>query len=182
METTDLKALWQSIPTSTKKNEQLLGMLKESNQPVLKDIKKQLLLESIGLFLFLICFYTMFDAEQKPLWVNILLTLAISAPIVHNIKGYLMYQEKIEITNLKSSLNSYLIKLNNYVIQVLICRIIFATSIVFFFTYNLNLTPQKWLIVGMIALTFGIQMWFLYRIWIKRINRIKSNIKALDDI
>ena len=182
METTDLKSLWQAIPTAIKKNEQLVGMLKESNQPVLKHIKKQLILESTGLFLFLICFYTMFDAEQKPIWVNILMLLAISAPIVHNIKGYLMYQEKIEATNLKASLNTYLIRIKNYTIQVLICRVIFVTGILFFFTYNIILTPQKWLMLGMIGLVFGFQMWFLYQIWMKRINRIKLNIKSLDDI
>lgn len=180
METTDLKSLWQSIPSPAKKNEQLVAMLKENNQPVLQGIKKQLLLEGMGFLAFLACYYTMFDGAQKPIWLNLTLLLAICTPILHHIKSYQFYQSKIDATNLKVSLGTYLGRLNNYVVHVLVCRIVFAFGLLFFFSYNLNFNLQKWAAIAAIVFVFGIQLSLLYKVWANRIKQLKANIEALD--
>ncbi len=182
METTELKSLWKAIPNPQKNSEQLLQMFKESNQPILRAIKNQLLFEILGFSLFLVCYYSMFDAHQKPIWVNLFLALAILAPIFHNLKGYQLYQKAFGTHSLKANLTNYLKQVNNYTVQVLICRIVFAGGLLFFFSYGLTFGPKKWLILAGIGLIFSIQLAYLYQIWAKRINRLKANINALNEV
>lgn len=180
METTDLKELWKTIPNPKKNNEQLVEMLKESNHPILKGIRKQLTLELIGFLVFLACYYTMFDGDDKPLLSNLILILAIVTPIFHNIKGYWLHQYIKDAANLKDSLNAYLKRINNYAVQAIGSRLIFAAGLMFFFTYGLNLETQKLFVASCgILVIFSLQLLFHYRIWKNRINRLKTNISAL---
>jgi hypothetical protein len=183
METTDLKELWKTIPNPKKNTEQLVEMLKESNHPILKGIRRQLTLELIGFSVFLACYYTMFDGTYKPVLSNLVLILAIVTPIFHNIKGYWLYQNIKDAANLRDSLNAYLKRVNNYAVQAIGTRLIFAAGLMFFFTNGLNLGPQKLLLASCgILVIFSLQLFFLYKIWKSRIDRLKININALATI
>ena len=88
MELTELKQVWDTVEIPVKSTDDIKLMLSENNHPVLKKIRKQLTIEIIGWSVFLICYYSMFDGDHKPIWINIILVVSVLLPLIHNLLGY----------------------------------------------------------------------------------------------
>lgn len=180
MELSELKNAWNNIESPTNTAEQIQSMLLEKKHPVLKKIRIQLTIEIIGWSAFLLCYYTMFDGDRKPVWINIILVISVLLPLIHNLLGYGFAKYLINGNTIKESLERYLAKVKIYVIVSVISRILFISGLLFFFTYGLSLNTHKYLLLIMAVSIFVIQLIFLYTLWMKRIRILHNSLVAFN--
>ncbi|MFD2147943.1 hypothetical protein [Mucilaginibacter antarcticus] len=132
MELDELKNAWQNINTPNTPAHKIATMLSENNHPVLKGIRKQVIIEVAVWSIFLLCYYTMFDGDTKPVWVNAVLVVSVLLPIIHNLMGYSFARYLINGTSLKQSLIVYLSKVKMYAVVSIGSRVILAAGFVLF--------------------------------------------------
>lgn len=173
MEKDKLSAIWQSISPIKKTTEDLSRMLKEHSNPILNSIKKQIIIELLGFTVFLFCYYSMFDGADKPLFLNIIITITILAPILHHLKGYQLQKQFRSGNNLKEDLTDFVTKLKIFRLETLLARVFFISGILLFFTYSIEFSANKWWALVVISIVFSVQLFFLYKAWSKRINKLE---------
>jgi len=177
MEFNELKSTWNTVKMPAISITEIQRMLSENKHPVLKDIRKQLTIEMIGWCLFLACYYSMFDGDKKPVWINILLVLSILLPIIHHLMGYRFAKYLVHGTNIQESLKNYLSKVKRYAIISIISRQIYLVGLLLFFTYGLSFNTSKSAPLIGIGIVFLIQLIISCRIWA---NRLRSLGKSLN--
>lgn len=176
MEFNELKATWNAVRTPTISTTEIQAMLSENRHPVLKGIRKQLTIEIIGWCMFLSGYYTLFDGNLKPLWINILLVLSVLLPLIHNLMGYRFAKYLVHGTNIHESLKNYLSKVKIYAIISIISRQIYLAGLLLFFTYGLNFNTSKYVLLAVIGLIFLIQLLLSVRIWANRLKNLGNAI------
>jgi len=181
MEIDDLKSDWNAIECIPKNEETLLLMLQENKHPVLKSIRKQIVFEVIVWSLFLMFYYSMFDGAEKPLWVNLVLITTLLLPICHSIYGYYYNKYLANGSNVKKALDQLYNKLKNYALFSVVIRIGFVCGLLLFFTYNIDFTTTKYYSLAIIGIVLFIQLFVFYRIWNKRLKRIRATIYAFSN-
>jgi len=181
METDNLKSVWQSIVPAQKSREDLMKMSKGRSNAVLKPMRKQIYIELLGFIAFLFCYYSMFDGADKPLPINIIITVAILLPILNHLKGYQLQKQFKSGNNLKDDLTSFINKLEHFRIETIIARLAFTIGLMLFFTYNITFSAQKWWAVILIVIVFSIQFFFLHKVWSNRINQLKLVLQELNN-
>ncbi|WP_316819199.1 hypothetical protein [Pedobacter nyackensis] len=178
MEFNELKSTWNALKTPEVSTTEIQSMLSENRHPVLKDIRKQLTIEIIGWGIFLACYYSMFDGDKKPVWINVLLCLSILIPIIHNLMGYRFAKYLVQGTSIQESLKNYLSKVKVYAIVSVVSRQIYLLGLLFFFTYSINFNAGKYTLLGVIGLVFLIQFVIICRIWVKRLKSLGDSLKS----
>lgn len=176
MELDQLKSTWNTLEVPSKTTQELKTMLLESKHPVLKEIRKQFIIEITGWTAFLFCYYTMFDGDQKPLWVNLILIATMLSSLAHNLSGYSYSRFLPKGNSIKASLDSYLKKIRTYASISILSRILLMTGFLLFFTFNIQFTPTKYLLLAAVVLVFSIQLIWLGRLWTKRISALRNTI------
>ncbi|WP_430405312.1 hypothetical protein [Fluviicola sp.] len=179
MELDQLKTDWKTTPIPDRTEEQIKLMILENRHPVLRKIRKQLTIELIGWSVFLFCYYTMFDGDQKPLSINVLLVISVLISFVHNTLGYTFSKHLVRSENLVNSLTRYLGKLKQYALISLISRVVFSAGLLTFLSYNIHFTQSKYLLLGAIIGAFMIQLVALHFIWLKRLKKIRSSVQQM---
>lgn len=173
MELEDLKSSWNNLETPVKTPEEIKKMLLENNHPVLKGIRRQLALEIAGWSLFLICYYTMFDGDLKPLIINIILVLCALLPLIHNLMGYRFAKYLLKGTTIRQSIENYFSKVKKYALISILTRVLYASGLLLFLLYNIQFTTGKYFLLGGTVLFFGIQLYFLYLLWRRRLGQLE---------
>ncbi|TKC06298.1 hypothetical protein [Pedobacter frigoris] len=181
MELDELKSDWKNIPIPDKTKEQFSVMLKENNHPVLKGIRKQLVIEIAGWTAFLICYYSMFDGDQKPLIINLILIVSILISMIHNVSGYNFARYLVDGESMLSSLENYFSKVKWFAILSVTFRIMFAIGLLSFFSYNIRFGPEKYLLVAIVIFMFLIQIFIHRRIWLRRLRLLRQTIEDFGD-
>lgn len=180
MELDELKNAWHTVKTPDKTAADIKAMLTENNHPVLKGIRKQVIIEVAAWSVFLLCYYTMFDGDTKPVWINLVLVVSVLLPLIHNLMGYSFARYLVNGKTLKESLTIYLAKVKVYATVSIGSRVLFAAGFVLFFTYGLSFNTAKYYSVAVIGLIFLAQLWMLFRMWARRINYIKSAVQGFE--
>lgn len=181
MEIDNLKSVWQEISTPQKNTEELNLMLKKYSCPMLSSIKKQLTIETTSFSVFLLSYFTMFDGQNKPLAINLVIISSILLQLFYGYRGYSIHNEFRGSENLSYELKRLVSRLRPYRLQTLCARIFFASSLLLFFVYNINPSQEKWIAISFIIEILVVQMIFFYRIWSKRINRLELVLKEFKD-
>ncbi len=176
MELDQLKSTWNKAETPAKTNEELKAMLLESRHPVLKEIRKQFIIEIAGWSVFLLCYYTMFDGDQKPVLVNLILVVAVLCSLIHNISGYSFSRYLINGSNIKASLGRYLSKIKTFAVVSVCGRLLFMAGFLLFFTYNIQFNTTKYLLLAALLLVFIAQLIWLGNLWAKRVRTLAKTI------
>jgi hypothetical protein len=180
MEQNDLKSMWQSERPVAKKNDALLSMMQEKNHPVLKSIRKQLIIEIVLFSVLLFVYYDFFDGDRKPLYANILLVAALMLILLHNIFGYAMTRNKINGINLLQALNSQLDKMKTYAFVSVISRMLWSICFLLFFTSTIIFNERKYWMLAILTGVVVIQVIIHAVIWTKRIRRLKSTVDGFN--
>jgi len=137
------------------------GLLRERQHPVLKQIRKQMVIELVGFVLFLIVYYDFFDGDRKPVYANVLLVVAMLGVIAGNVVGYLFAKQGVIGPNLREALRMHLEKMKLYAVVAVMARGFMMGSVVVFFN------------AGWIVAMIFIVMWMvLAGIWVGRIRKI----------
>lgn len=176
MELDALKSAWKNIEAPDKTSEEIQLMLKENNHPVIRGVRKQLLIEILGWSAFLLVYYTMFDGDRKPLVINLGLVIPILFSLAHNLTGYGLAKHFIPGTSIKESLQYYLSKVKMYAIISVVSRVFLWVGFLLFFTYNIRFTSSKYLILGIAIAIFLGQLTLLSRVWLTRLKKLKASL------
>lgn len=176
MKLAELKHVWNTVETPVKSTDDIKLMLSENRHPVLKKIKKQLTIEIVGWSIFLTCYYTMFDGDHKPIWINLILVISVLLPLIHNLMGYRFAKYLVNGNTIRESLKNYLSKVKIYAIVSITCRFLFIIGLLAFFTYGLSFNAKKFMSLAIIILIFLIQLLILYRLWAKRLKRLENAV------
>jgi len=173
MEQDALKSAWQGIVNVPKSNTEVKSMMRESAHPVLKRIRKQLIIESAVFTVFLFVYYDFFDGDRKPLYANVLLVTAILFILLHNIMGYMLTRRRVKGNTIKQSLEDHLYKMKVHAVVSVVSRVLVAACFLLFFTSVITFNAGKYWILAVAILVFTIQIALLSRIWMKRIKQMK---------
>ena len=179
MDLDDLKSVWKTMPTAMKSAAELERMLKERTHPVLKGIRKQLVIEITGWTTFIVLGYTMFDAAQKPVWLNVVVLIAMTLPILHHFIGYQIAKQQIAGPNVSASLKHYIKKLRIYAVWSIVLRCLFFAGLILFFSFGLDLAKKIYPLL-IISCIFIAQLVVLAMIWQKRVKRLTDTLSGLD--
>jgi hypothetical protein len=166
MHTDPLKSAWNAIPEEHTTNISI-------KNPVLKDIRRQLTIESIAYTIFLIVYYNIFDGNNKSFLLNAILVISVSFILLHNISGYIITKNNVYATNLKQSLTTYLKRIKRFAVLAIVSRALAFSGIMLFFMANITWTSGKYYLLVLIIGLLGIQIFSLRKIWAGRINKIR---------
>jgi hypothetical protein len=180
MELDDLKNTWQNVKTPQISAGDIKAMLSENNHPVLKGIRMQVIIEVAAWSVFLLCYYTMFDGDAKPIWINVILVVSVLFPVIHNLMGYSFARYLVNGNSLKESLTIYLAKVKLYAAISISSRVLLAAGFIIFFTYGLSLNAARFYSLAIIGAIFLVQLFILYRIWAKRLSNIKTAVLGFE--
>jgi cation transport ATPase len=178
MEQDNLRSAWQGMATTPKTNAEIKNMMQENGHPVLKGIRKQLIIEIIAFTALLFVYYDIFDGDQKPLYANVLLVLALLFLITHNIFGYVLTKWPVKGTTIKQSLMDQLSKIKTYAVVSVAGRALASGCLLIFFTAVITFNAGKVWMLTAIILVFIVQIGLLARIWMKRIRKMKGAIES----
>lgn len=178
MELDELKSGWNNIKMPTKPTEEIQLMLLENKHPVLKGIRKQLVIEIIAWSVFLLCYYTMFDGNLKPKWINMILIVSVVLPLIHNLMGYQFARYLVNSNTIRESLENYLSKVKVYATVSITSRLFLMIGFLLFFTYGLHFNTYRYVSLGAIILIFVVQLFLLCKLWAKRLKNLKNAVTA----
>ena len=179
MEQDALFSAWRAADTAPKNNEALIAMLNEGQHPVLKHIRRQLIIETIAFTIFLFLYYNLFDGDQKPLYANLLIVGGMLLVILHNILGYVFTKRSITGNNLKQSLEHHLVSLKKHAVLSIMCRALMATCMLLFFTSVITFTGNKYWALAAIAFILLLQLILLSVIWRRRVMKLKRVVDSM---
>jgi hypothetical protein len=180
MELEELKASWNAAGQESKPKTELLKMLDPKRHPILKGIRKQIIIEVVGWTVFLLCYYSMFDGHEKPFLINLFLAGSLLISISHNVYGYKFSERVVHGDNLVTSLATYLKKVKWYAIQSIIVRIVFTAGLLTFLTYNISFNAQKYLLLVTVICVVMFQIFLLAALWLKRYKTLQNSLQALN--
>ncbi|MBS0031335.1 hypothetical protein ACTJJ0_30275 [Chitinophaga sp. 22321] len=174
-----LKAAWDNIPTPSRSTADIQAMAVKQTSPVIKQIRKQLIIEAIGYTLFLVVYYDFFDGDKKPFYLNALLVISVIFMLVYNVAGYMMAKQPSTGSNLLQTMQQQLRQLKRYAAVAVTSRVLAFAGIFAFFLANIHWNNHKYLAVVLIAAAVFIQQFYLRKIWAGRLNRFSNIITEL---
>lgn len=179
MERDPLQSAWQQMPAEPENNRNIKAMMRAGNHPVLKGIRRQLIIETVVFILFLVVYYDLFDGDRKPFLANVLLVAAMVLSIVHNIIGYRLAGSRLQGDTLMATVQQQLTHMKTYAVLSVLSRGLAGGCLLFFFSMAISFTTAKYWILAGILLFFVLQLLFLSRIWAGRISRLQQTVSQL---
>ena len=178
MEVDDLKVEWTTMQVESKSDAVLLQLLKENKHPVLKAIRKQIQIEVSVWVLFLTVYYSMFDGDKKPFWVNCVFIFSLLLPILHSFYGYFFNKYRVYDADVKTTLEQLYTKLKRYAFYSVLAKVGFMSGLLLFFCYMIDFDLIKIFFLLLIVIIFLVQLTVLLKIWNKRLQHILDLINT----
>jgi hypothetical protein len=180
MELDQLKADWNNITNPAKTNEEIQLMLQENRHPVLKQIRRQLFLECASWIALLFCYYSLFDGDKKPVYINAILVACIILPLIHNLMGYRFNRYLINGDTIKQSIQNYLTKVKVYAAVSVAARALYFAGLMVFFSYGVTYNKGKNYLVLLVVAILATSLVMLSRIWMKRLRKLRETLLLFD--
>lgn len=172
-----LKSAWDNAPTPDRDISAIIG---KHTSPVLKDIRKQVILEAIGYSIFLIVYYDFFDGDKKPYYLNLLLVVSVLCMLAQSVTGYVLARSPAVEYNLLESMRKKLHNIRKYALISIFTKILAFAGIFAFFLASIHWTQQKYLTLIPLVIIVGVQAYFQWKIWKGRIYRVKQTVEELN--
>ncbi len=176
MELNELKSGWQNAGGNYRTEFDLERMAKLNQHPALKRIRTKLIIETIALSFFLVVYYDWFDGDQKPLYANLLLFVAVLFYILNDVIGYISLVKPVMKENLASSLQRLLSRVKRLSVLSLVVSLLYSICLIVFFLSVVTLTKEKNFILLGLILVFTQLMHLSYKQWRKWIKKLEQQI------
>lgn len=174
MELDDLKSNWKNAGQNKKSPTDLQRMTRIENHPRLKRIRTKLLIEVVLLSVFLLVYQDIFDASDKPLWVNSCLIAGVGLFVLNDIVGYFMLRNLHGGSNLAQFIHSLRTKLKRLQVLSLSTSLFFGASLILFFSVGLDFTTRRYLLLAGMILSLFVLTYVSFKNWSYRINEIQK--------
>ncbi|MDR6565597.1 hypothetical protein [Chitinophaga ginsengisegetis] len=172
-----LKSAWDNAPTPSRNISAIIG---KHTSPVLKDIRKQVILEAIGYTIFLVVYYDFFDGDKKPFYLNLLLVISVLCMLAQSVTGYVLARQPAVKYNLLESMRKKLHNIRKYAVISIFTKILAFAGIFAFFLVTIRWTQQKYLILIPLVIIMVVQAYFQWKIWAGRIYRVRQTLEELN--
>ena len=180
MELNDLKSGWKNAGGASRTEADLQKMTRIIHHPSLKKIRTKLVIETIGLVLFLLVYYDWFDGHKKSLGVNALLVSSVALYILNDVIGYIALAKPISGNNLKRSLTNFLARIKRLSLFSLTISFLYGTALLVFFSSVISFTKEKnMLLAGLVAI-FLISTFLSFKLWKSWINKLKQQVRDFE--
>ncbi|MHA4812634.1 hypothetical protein ACX0G9_31360 [Flavitalea flava] len=177
MDLQDLKSSWQNAGGPAKMESDLQKMTRISRLPSIKKIRIKLIMETIGLTLFLLVYRDWFDGDKKPFFVNALLVSSVLLYIFNDVLGYISLVLPASGANLKLSLQQYLVRIRRLSVFSLMVSSLYSIFLILFFSAVINFTKVKVLLLVGVLILMALMVWFSFRTWNKWIRALASQVE-----
>ncbi|MGO4289747.1 hypothetical protein [Chitinophaga sp. RAB17] len=174
-----LKAAWDNAPTPSRNTAELAAIANRQASPVMRGIRKQLIIELVGYTLFLVAYYDFFDGNKKPFYLNALLVVSVLFLLAYNVFGYTLAKNPAIGSNLLENMQQQLQQLKRYALVSVSCRVFAMAGIFTFFLANIRWDNSKYAAVGVIVIVTLLAIFVHRSIWAGRIKRLRNTIAAL---
>lgn len=174
-----LKAAWQTANIPARDDLQAVVRAR-GGHPVMSRIRRQLLLEGGCYILFLLVYYDFFDGHRRPLYLNIILILSVACMLTQHLNGYLLAASALKGPDIFRSLQQKVLQLKQYAWLSVGSRVLGWCGIMVFFCTGITWTNAKYGLLAGAIVIMGVQMAMLWRLWQRRINRIKKTLVELN--
>jgi hypothetical protein len=181
MDLNEFKSEWQKPNQSSFGEDELNKMAKLESQSMLLSVRRKLIIEAIGLTVFLFIYYDGFDGHSKPVYANVLLVTSLLLYITNNIFSYLFIKNPVEGPNLKLSLQIRMNKLKRIFAFSMVSSMIYATTLLLFFTSSVKWSAGKYYVVALLILISSILFYFSFLTWKKKIAHFNQLLIQLDE-
>ncbi len=179
MELHELKNLLEGEETPKKDRSEIRSLFSNKPHPVLRAVRRQVVIEATAWSGFLLLVYTAFDADTKPLWVGLVVVLFVSAYLIHFVAGYSQVASTPAEGPLVESLALNYQRMRRFATGNLLLRLLVLASVLLFFGYGVTFTPEKYGAMVGIAAFFIIQLLLNRSLWRRRLRRLRDVIGGL---
>lgn len=180
MELKDLNSGWQNAPVENISEADLLKMTRIKNHPSIKKIRTRLIVETICFVFLAAVYYDWFDGHQKPLYANILLIMGLLSFFANDVIGFISLEKKLIGSDVKISLERYLIKIKKLAVFSQICNVVYSLSLLVFFTSVIDFSKEKsFILLGFLIILTQMLLWS-QRIWSKWIKNLEQQLNSFD--
>lgn len=171
METNDLLHAWKAAEFEPVK-------VKVVN-PLLRRMRRQLLIETVAFIVFLVVYYDFFDGDRKPLYANVLLVGVMVLAIGYNLLGYGFAKRVIDGGSVRAALEGQVRKLKLYAYVMVAGRGLMISGVVAFFCTVIVFNPVKyWVLAGLVILCM-VLLYMMGGMWRRRIRRMEAVLEGL---
>lgn len=174
-----LKAAWDSTPSPQRTISDLQNIIRRHTSPVLKSIRKQMIIEAIGYIAFLLVYYDFFDGDRKPFYLNLLLVISLACMLMYNVAGYMMANHPTEEKNLLENMQQKLQAVRKYAVWSIGTKVAGFAGIMTFFVAGIQWSPPKYATLLVVVVIMAIQVFIHWQIWNGRIKRIHQTVEEL---
>lgn len=174
-----LKATWDSTPNPQRTISDLQDIIRRHTSPVLKSIRKQMIIEAIGYIAFLLVYYDFFDGDRKPFYLNLLLVISLGCMLLYNVAGYMMASHPAEEKNLLENMRQKLQAVRKYAAWAICTKIAGFAGIIAFFVAGIQWNTPKYATLLCVVIIMVIQAYAHWKIWSGRIKRIRQTVEEL---
>ncbi|MBO9729435.1 MAG: hypothetical protein J7623_12435 [Chitinophaga sp.] len=176
-----LKSAWDNTPTPTRTTAEIQSIASKQASPVMRGIRKQLIIETLGYTAFLVVYYDFFDGNKKPFYLNVLLVAAIIFIVLYNLTGYWLAKNPATGQHLLEQLQRQAQQLKRYAVIAVSSRLLALGCIFAFFLAPIHWDNNKSIAMAAIVVLMGVQFFFLRKIWAGRIQRLNETIISLQN-
>ncbi len=182
MELDELKSSWKQSASNPKSRSELEAMTEIKNHPKLKRIRTKLVIEVILLTVLLVVYRDIFDGVEKPLWANVLLVTGAVLFVLNDIGGYMLTKSPLVGASIIESIDKMSTKLRRLSRFSIFSMAIFGASVILFFISSIDMSPEKYWIVGGMGLTLIVMTYMAYRNWSMRIAHFEQTKREFEEI
>lgn len=169
----ELKSDWQGAGHESLSERELAMMTRVRNHPSLRKLRIKFMTEIAALTALLFLFYDGFDGAQKPLTVNILLIFSIVVYILNNALGYFQIQNPSVSGNIREALAKQAYSLKRLAALSLASSVVYATTLLFFLTYQVAFNQRKYIILSALIVTFVLLFYYSWNSWQRKIAHFR---------
>lgn len=180
MELQELKNLLNAEKNPQKDRAEIRALLNTKPHPVLRNVRRQVIIEATAWGAFLLLAYTAFDADTKPLWVGLMVMVPVSIYLFHLVAGYARIISAPADGPLMESLASSYQRMQRFAVGNLLLRSLVLACVLLFFSYGITFTPVKYWTLGGIGAFFAIQLLLNRNLWFRRLRRLRDTITRLE--
>ena len=182
MKLDELKSSWKQSGDSLKSRSELEAMTEIKNHPKLRRIRIKLMIEVILLTALLLTYRDIFDGAEKPLWANVLLISGAVLFVLNDIRGYALTKSPMASVNIVESIERMRVKLKRLSFYSILSTLIFGASVILFFISSIEMSTEKYWIVGGMGLTLIIMTYIAYKNWLMRIAHFEQTKREFEEV
>ncbi|MCW3463051.1 hypothetical protein [Chitinophaga nivalis] len=179
MQTDPLKSAWQNPVVATTDTATLSHLIRQRSSPVLKQIRRQLVIESLAFLTLLLVYYSAFDGDRKPFYLNALLVISVISLLLYNLAGLWLTRQQNITRQVLPTMQLQLQQLKKYAFLSVVLRVLGMAGIFTFFLLSVQWTTAKYGLLLLLITVMATQFYALWSVWQQRIRRVHKIIQEL---